>query len=395
METKKTTTVFKSKFLLTDQQIKDLGVGQNDVELYRRMRYTHSFGIDTWYSALSAHTFKTVQVPLSFEEANCLIQLNRQKSLEHYQTSNVMKEERINQKTIDETIHRMEDRIQQALTKDFPNGAFAKLNTRSPKDVPVYNETNPRYQVPVYNEINKLSPSERKDPNKLTTAFIVGTTKGCKINHGTDVTQLFTESDRIREDLLKSTSFGKSLFNSHIILREWLDEVPERPQFEFRAFVYENHLNAITQYFSFCEFEELQKRQNEIKAILLDFFETQVKGKISHESFVVDFYLKKNNEVMVIELNPFHNGAGAGLFDWAKDRELFLNGPLQMRVLEKGKSEGQDPVSFIPNRWRRWIDEQFEGQTDKKRGGIPPIYAVLFALATMIVSYFLAVYLTK
>ncbi len=47
-----------------------------------------------------------------------------------------------------------------------------------------------------------------------------------------------------------------------------------------------------------------------------------------------------NKKVKVIELNPFHIGgifyiiyvAGACLFSWKTDRELFLNGPLGKKI---------------------------------------------------------------
>jgi hypothetical protein len=55
--------------------------------------------------------------------------------------------------------------------------------------------------------------------------------------------------------------------------------------------------------------DELIAREEEVKQTILEFYES-VKDRISHSSYVIDFYLAKDNRVLIIELNPFHNGAG-------------------------------------------------------------------------------------
>jgi hypothetical protein len=51
-----------------------------------------------------------------------------------------------------------------------------------------------------------------------------------------------------------------------------------------------------------------------VKSKLIHFYETVVKDKIPHSSFVIDFFIGKENNY-IIELNPFHIGAGAGSTD--------------------------------------------------------------------------------
>merc|ERR1712228_480972 len=53
---------------------------------------------------------------------------------------------------------------------------------------------------------------------------------------------------------------------------------------------------------------------------------------------------KKENDwnIFVIELNPFYKSAGAGLFDWRSDRELFLNGPCEIRIRNELDPKGID-----------------------------------------------------
>jgi len=60
---------------------------------------------------------------------------------------------------------------------------------------------------------------------------------------------------------------------------------------------------------------------------------------------------------MVIELNPFHIGAGACLFSWEKDRELFMNGPFTFKIIEEEHPEISK--SIIPIKWKKMIDAKY------------------------------------
>jgi hypothetical protein len=78
---------------------------------------------------------------------------------------------------------------------------------------------------------------------------------------------------------------------------------------------------------------------------------------------VIDFYVRVDNRVMIIELvrvsifvycmppcamlisvfqNPFHNGAGGCLFNWRDNRDQFMHGPFEFRITETV----QDPLRY-------------------------------------------------
>jgi len=105
-------------------------------------------------------------------------------------------------------------------------------------------------------------------------------------------------------------------------------------------------LNALTQYFSFLYFKDLVDNKKEIEKRIVEFYDS-IKGCLPHNSYVIDF-LVLIDRVLVIELNPFHAGAGAALFNWKTDRERFLNGPFEFRITtEKDKSVDEN----IPVQW--------------------------------------------
>jgi len=337
---------FTSHLLLPEEDILALGVRQCDVEMYRRKHYQAAFGISSWYNALKEYTFRTESISLHYSEAKAVKKTHFKADLSKKNRKHLKK---------------LEERIEEAL-KGFPDGAFIKLNTRSPKDVPIYDFENERVKELVGEELSKLDPTKR-DSNAETNAFVIATNRFLRISSAKDAIYLLTNSDRVSEDLLKAMNFGKKLFDAELVLREWLDEMIRRPQYEFRAFVHKQQLNAMSQYFCFRKYDDLIARKSQIENIILEFFES-MKSKISHESYVIDFYVREDDHVMVIELNPFHSGAGGCLFNWKDDRERFMNGPFEFRITTELET---DPIDILLPRWKRFVEEYFEAKATRSR----------------------------
>jgi len=229
-----------------------------------------------------------------------------------------------------------------------------KLNSRSPKDVPVYDFNNKKLQHLIEQEIESIDKKNLTD-NSETWAFVKATNKSMRVTNGKEAMHLLSRSTRIYEDLSKILQFRDDLFEVKLIFREWLDEVPEHPEMEFRGFVNQGKLNALTQYFCFAFSQTLADKKQEIGQRILDFFNT-ISNKIPHPSYIIDFFLLQNGNVIVIELNPFHIGAGAALFSWKDDRELFLNGPFEFRVTEKMP---KDPKDILPIGWIKFLNAKY------------------------------------
>lgn len=68
-----------------------------------------------------------------------------------------------------------------------------------------------------------------------------------------------------------------------------------------------------------------------VKLKILKKFE-QLKDKLNQDHGVIDFCIDSEQEVLMIELNPFNNYLGAGtggaLFSWENDIEILKKGPL-------------------------------------------------------------------
>jgi hypothetical protein len=104
--------------------------------------------------------------------------------------------------------------------------------------------------------------------NSIGHAMIIATNKMMKVDNSKDALELLIKSSRIYEDLQKNISFGKQHYKSKLILRQWIPEIVDHPEREFRCFVHQKNLNAVTQYFSDTYFPELLKSKEVINLFL-------------------------------------------------------------------------------------------------------------------------------
>lgn len=148
------------------------------------------------------------------------------------------------------------------------------------------------------------------------------------------------------------------------------------PQLEFRAFVHNNQLTAISQYdcilsllfllshfdiFAYLSYYPyLVTNKAKIQKQILSFFINTLQPALqSYGNYVVDFFVgeeEKEGEsnVKVVELNSFESWTGGCLFSWTTDRDIILNGPLEMRVVETIPSS-HFVDDYFPPQWKDLI----------------------------------------
>jgi hypothetical protein len=114
---------------------------------------------------------------------------------------------------------------------------------------------------------------------------------------------------------------------------------------EFRGFVNNGRLNALSQYNHLCYFPELRRHRDRIGASISRFFNESISPCLSghFESYVIDFAMTGFDEsrpgverLWVIELNPFMETTDGCLFSWQHERHLLEGGA-------EGGSEGSAP----------------------------------------------------
>jgi len=283
-----------------------------------------STNMELWYNCIADYTFPTVFTPLTPEISKAICN-----SFKLY----------TEKKSFDRTLLSSEDQnyisaLENSIAESIKQlgctetGVFVKLSCRSPKDATVFGEKMENY----YFQSLKKYDQDKIDDNIKLISLYEAHLHALKVNTAKEGLELFTQSDRICQDLtlaIEDFNKKKSDFNIQLIVRKWVD-IPISS--EFRGFVKNNRLTALSQYYDVCYFPELVQNKDSIEREVKDVFENHIKPKVTFtDSYIVDFCKTEQGKVMVIELNPFHENTDPGMFKWKQDKDI-LEGKKRIRI---------------------------------------------------------------
>uniref|UniRef100_A0A4W6F6F8 Translation initiation factor eIF2 assembly protein n=1 Tax=Lates calcarifer TaxID=8187 RepID=A0A4W6F6F8_LATCA len=134
-----------------------------------------------------------------------------------------------------------------------------------------------------------------------------------------DIFLLFKSSDFITHDLTQpflhcsDQDSPDPVFNYELVLRKWSELIPGG---EFRCFVKENKLIAISQRDYTQYYHHILKQEEQICQAIQEFFSQHIQYKFLDEDFVFDVYRDSQGRVWLIDLNPFGEVTDSLLFSW-------------------------------------------------------------------------------
>ncbi|RZF47389.1 hypothetical protein LSTR_LSTR009128 [Laodelphax striatellus] len=137
-----------------------------------------------------------------------------------------------------------------------------------------------------------------------------------------DIYLLLNSSDRLMENFLSSLKASKDeQEQSHcIILKKWMDI---HPGTEFRCFVKDNVLLAITQRDCSDFYQHISEEKFEIIQDITDFFNNNIKNKFSLPNFTFDVVRQKKNKVVLLDFGVFNKKFSKSyLFTWDELLEI-------------------------------------------------------------------------
>ena len=234
--------------------------------------------IENWPNSLKKLSIPGVSIPLSMKQAKAL-------------GSNIAEfGEDFGEK---QDISWLETELDDII-KTFPNGAFVRLGSRSPKD------------------------------------SYIGYKKGFKVTSGKEAVEILTDcSERIYDDLQMAIAHN---YNPHIWIREWID-IPEWT--EFRCFMKQRKLIGISQYQYFDIYPEIKDEKENIEWAIKIFFSSFFVQACHLDDVVFDVFIKKiptseelTNvwEVKLLEINPFCVLTDPCMFEWKhENNDLTIN----------------------------------------------------------------------
>jgi len=297
------------------------------------------FLIEKWIDKLKDISFPSYYFNLTIKEAEALYNFS----------DSFLKNKKINDNEIIKVIKSLEIKLQMFIEENNLNkkGFFIKFSFRSPKDgYPLNsgklkerfdNEVNRLSTKWDYNYMNKILNIAEEDymGNIYWISFIQAWKDMLRCETSQEALNIILTSKRAQSDLITEIEYfkmfemtnndkeNKESFNLNLVLREWQDGI--NVDMEFRVFVKNNLINAITEYNHPFLVQELQDKDycNKIKTIIHSFWLNKVKSNLEYlKDYVIDFALLENGELFFIELNPFKDSCGSGMFSWKEDHNI-------------------------------------------------------------------------
>lgn len=329
-----------------------------------RRDYFFSTGLDRWYSSLEDKTFKTIFLNITPDEARSIIQHWEKYFKER--TSTDPDPTPHTGLSVPPELSDLCQRIGGIIDNLSPNGKgiFVKLSTRSPKDSHV------AFMKAKYCYTEKLAAirdNTKPEGPSLNNKLIIlqeAVINSLNVKTGEEAVQLLVSSTRVGEDLQYALEPGEEevpidtlRFSERcsLVLREWVD-IPLWA--EFRGFVWGKKLTSIGQYNHPVVFPQLPPLVPTILSDLEKFYET-IKSQIPVDRYIIDFAWTPA-QVYLVEINPFDGEivfpASTGLWNWERDREQMMNGPIELRI----RRTEQDPLLLRNTTdpvWRTVLDQ--------------------------------------
>uniref|UniRef100_A0A3P8U4S4 Translation initiation factor eIF2 assembly protein n=1 Tax=Amphiprion percula TaxID=161767 RepID=A0A3P8U4S4_AMPPE len=159
----------------------------------------------------------------------------------------------------------------------------------------------------------KLNWSAPRDANWIAL------NSSLQCNSLSDIFLLFKSSDFITHDLTQpflqcsDQDSPDPAINYELVLRKWSELIPGG---EFRCFVKENKLIAISQRDYTQYYQHILKQEPQICQAIQEFFSQHIQYNFLDEDFVFDVYRDSQGRVWLIDLNPFGEVTDSLLFSW-------------------------------------------------------------------------------
>ncbi|OWF45332.1 cell division cycle protein 123-like [Mizuhopecten yessoensis] len=300
---------------------------------------------ERWIQLLSDVTFPTVTCPFTLDDAKLFIECYKRifdnKDAETAMAidwkASLVSVEREHVANLTERL----DSAMSVFTKD-DGCAFVKLSSRSAKDAPMLQS---RLKDMYRQALGKFNETEQKQENTKIICLLQAAFDAMRVTCAADVIDMFVRSERVYQDLLLAAINRPEVYDEHFVIRKF---IPIDVDMEFRGFVYQGQLTALSQYNYMVYSERLVAKKDSIANRIQDFFKISVQPKLPSANFPQDFIIDfavcdveaEDNlwKLWVIELNPFLSSTDGAMFSWEHERHLLTeNDGFHFRVVPRPK----------------------------------------------------------
>eukprot|EP00041_Stephanoeca_diplocostata_P016132 m.314218 g.314218 ORF g.314218 m.314218 type:complete len:397 (+) comp20265_c0_seq5:183-1373(+) len=304
--------------------------------------------IEQWDQALRGCTFSTKFVRLTQEHAQALIAA--------YKRHEIGEDPHPAAGTSDNLLLTNLEAELQSVIESYDHqgvGVFVKTSCRSAKDAaPALEKFQDVFEQSL-DSLKKEQGSEAMmdsirstqtiwdiDTNNRIIALMQAGLEMLRYRSATDVLDSMLRSERVMQDMRLALCHNDR-FLEHLAVRPWVNIDVDM---EFRGFVCNNHLNAVSQYNHLAYFPRLVSMKHELQHRIQQYFYSDIQERLAplYDRYVVDFAVtgQHHDQIWVIEINPYLETTDACLFSWTLDRSILENGA------NVGNSGNQAPRSF-------------------------------------------------
>ncbi|XP_013387915.1 cell division cycle protein 123 homolog [Lingula anatina] len=282
---------------------------------------------EQWYAILRDVTFETIYCPIYYDEAQLFVKVYEKvyKDVDSSEIASRNWRDALGAEDL-KLVQDMSDRLQEQMLTYTQDGgsAFVKTSSRSAKDAPLYQEKIKQ----LYLEKLHSHPKELHcDENLQITCLLEAAFEAMKVTDAGTVLDMFMRSERIFQDMLLATE-KKDRFHENFVIRQYhhIDV-----DMEFRGFVFNNRLTALSQYNYLIYSKRLVKQKEHVLNLITEFYNQEVLPRLKtakfEKDFIIDFALTdEGKRIWVIEINPFMETTDGALFDWNKERSILEGG---------------------------------------------------------------------
>eukprot|EP00854_Cymbomonas_tetramitiformis_P026367 gene26367-32340_t len=320
------------------------------IEHKQKIREEHlPFDVEAWYPLLEEITFFTAFIDLTTDHAQAIrsfyaARYNSRR--ESFSSAHAVALYEL-RKALDAILRRPEFE---------EKGAFVRLSSRSPKDGSPFRQV--EFQSKYQDILARLNDAEGEETasspeNNQMRALATSSSNCWRVFSGDDAMSLILSSERVFVDVIEALVCQESHpdalekpkpWTMKISGRAWEEDLQD--QFEFRCFVRNAAVTAMSQYNHYCMFPALLAAHSQTQKEVANFCEKEVCPRLAgnknyEEGYVVDVGLM-SGRCVVIEVNPFKNSTGAALFDWKHDMRLISGLGSETGLSENKEQQVQD-----------------------------------------------------
>ncbi|CAK9156119.1 unnamed protein product [Ilex paraguariensis] len=214
----------------------------------------------------------------------------------------------------------------------------------------------------------------------------ISSTGNLKCTSFSEIALLFRSSDSLIHDLCHAydsciDKTGSRPLNFFLALRKWYPSL--RPEMEFRCFVWNHVLVGISQREVTSFYPALLEKKSILEAMILDFFEENVRMRFESENYTFDVYVNKDGRVKLLDFNPWGAFTLPLLFTWEELEQNYKEegNDLEFRIVDSQCGVRPSLKTAVPydyldtsagSGWDQFLrnaDEELRWQTEAAEAG--------------------------